>query len=158
MYLNAGEKYIEEIVKKHSLSMFRAAYAILKNKDDAQDAVQEAFIKLIKKCPEFKDENHEKAWLLRVTINISKNILKSANRKSLIIDKTVTVEHKEDEVLPYVLNLSEKYKVVIHLYYYEDYSINEIAKILKIPAATVGTQLNRGKKLLKNMLEDDFDL
>lgn len=89
MYLNGTEEYIEVIVRKHSPSMFRAAYAILKNKDDAQDAVQEAFLKLINKSPDFKNENHEKAWLLRVTINISKNILKSSKRKASFFEELI---------------------------------------------------------------------
>lgn len=158
MYLNGTEEYIEVIVRKHSPSMFRAAYAILKNKDDAQDAVQEAFLKLINKAPDFKDENHEKAWLLRVTINISKNILKSSKRKASFFEEPYKEESADIEILPFVLKLHEQYRTVIHLYYYEDYSINEIASILKIPSATVGTRLSRGKKILKNMLEEDFDL
>ena len=158
MYLNGTEKYIEETVKKYSPSMLRASYAILKNKDDAEDAVQEAFMKLIYKEPTFNDETHEKAWLLRVTINISKNMLKSSYRRSDLYDEPQYTESSTDEVLPYVLKLNERYRTVIHLYYYEDYSIKEIASILKIPAATVGTRLARGKKLLKNMLEGDFDL
>lgn len=158
MYLNGTEKYIEETVKKYSPSMLRASYAILKNKDDAEDAVQEAFMKLIYKEPTFNDENHEKAWLLRVTINISKNMLKSSYRKNELYSEPQTAESSTDEVLPYVFKLNERYRTVIHLYYYEDYSIKEIASILKIPAATVGTRLSRGKMLLKNMLEGDFDL
>lgn len=158
MYLNGTEKYIEETVKKYSPSMLRAAYAILKNKDDAEDAVQEAFMKLIYKEPSFNDEAHEKAWLLRVTINISKNTLKSSYRRSELYIEPITIENKTDEVLQYVLRLNERYRAVIHLYYYEDYSIKEIASILKLPAATVGTRLSRGKKILKNMLEGDSDL
>lgn len=158
MYLNGTEKYIEEIVKKYSPSMLRASYAILKNKDDAEDAVQEAFMKLIYKEPVFNDDTHEKAWLLRVTINISKNMLKSSYRRGELYSEPEAVESNNEEVLPYVLKLNERYRTVIHLYYYEDYSIKEIASILKLPAATVGTRLSRGKKLLKNMLEGDFDL
>ena len=158
MYLNGTEKYIEETAKKYSPSMLRAAYAILKNKDDAEDAVQEAFMKLIYKEPTFNDETHKKAWLLRVTINISKNMLKSSYRRSELYIEPITIENKTDGVLQYVLRLNERYRAVIHLYYYEDYSIKEIASILKLPAATVGTRLSRGKKLLKNMLEGDSDL
>ena len=114
-------------------------------------------MKLIYKEPVFNDETHEKAWLLRVTINISKNMLKSSHRRCELYSEPESVESITDEVLPYVLKLNERYRTVIHLYYYEDYSIKEIASILKLPAATVGTRLNRGKKLLKNMLEGDFD-
>lgn len=158
MYLNGTEKYIEETVKKYSPLMLRTAYAILKNKDDAEDAVQEAFMKLIYKKPDFNDETHEKAWLLRVAINISKNMLKSSYRRSELYIEPECENNNSDEILPYVLKLNERYRTVIHLYYYEDYSIKEIASILKLPSATVGTRLSRGKKLLKNMLEGDFDL
>ena len=159
MYSITGNEYIEQTVEKYSQSMLRAAYAILKNEADCQDAVQEAFLKLIYKTPEFKNEAHEKAWLLRVTINISKNMLKASHRKNLPIDEGLSVASQQnDTVLPCVMTLEEKYRTVLHLYYYEGYSIKEIAEILKLPAATVGTRLSRAREKLKIMLEGDFDL
>lgn len=159
MYSFAGDEYIETIVKTHSNSMFKAAYAVLKNRDDAEDAVQEAFIKLMEKQPEFSDNEHAKAWLLRVTINLSKNMLKASWRKNEPETQEASyTENEPDEVLFCVMKLEEHYRTVIHLYYYEGYSIKEIASILKLPSATVRTRLKRGRAKLRTMLEGDVSI
>lgn len=159
MYLYGTDEYIIKTVKTHSTAMFRAAYAVLKNRDDAEDVVQEAFIKLMDKNPDFTDEEHMKAWLLRVTINISKNMLKASYRKNESVTEDIEyTQSKPDEVLPCVMNLEENYRTVIHLYYYEGYSIKEIATILNLPSATVGTRLKRGRAKLKKMLEGDVSI
>ncbi len=156
MYSTAGNEYIEETIKKYSSSMLKTAFSLLKSTADAEDAVQEAFIKLLTKAPEFENDEHRKAWLLRVTVNISKNMLKSARRKNLPLTEEISYSEKSDDVLPYVLSLDEKYRVVIHLYYYENYSIKEIAEIVSLPAATVGTRLSRARKMLEKSLKEDF--
>lgn len=162
MYSLTGDEYIEYVVEKYSKTMLYASYTLLKSVPDAEDAVQEAFLCLVDKKPVFKDNNHEKAWLLRVTINISKNMLKASNRKSLafegILFEQEHFEQEKGDVLQRVLNLDEKYRTVIHLYYYEGYSIKEIASILSLPQATVGTRLSRGRSVLKTMLKGDFEL
>lgn len=156
MYSTAGNEYLEEIIRKYSSSMLKTAFSLLKSTADAEDAVQEAFLKLITKAPEFENDEHRKAWPLRVTVNISKNMLKSAKRKNLPLTEEIPYMEKSDEVLPYVLSLDEKYRAVIHLYYYENYSIKEIAEILSLPAATVGTRLSRARKMLEKSLKEDF--
>ncbi len=156
MYSFASDEYIEETIKKYSSSMLRTAFSLLKSTADAEDAVQEAFIKLITKAPEFENDEHQKAWLLRVTVNISKNMLKAARRKNLPLTEEIPYSEKSDDVLPYVLSLDEKYRAVIHLYYYENYSIKEIAEILSLPSATVGTRLSRARKMLEKSLKEDF--
>lgn len=150
------DEYIENIVESYSLSLLKTAYAILRNTQDAEDAVQETFLKLIKKQPFFKDKNHEKAWLLRVTINNAKNILRFSKRSDIEYNENfVTSAAERSDILNEVLSLPEKYRTVIHLYYYDGYSIKEIAKILCKPQATVGTILARGRKMLKLSLEGD---
>ena len=158
MYSLTGDEYIEKAVKTYSKSMLNAAYSLLGSVPDAEDAVQDAFVKYIQKAPAFKDADHEKAWLLRVTINISKNMLKSKGRKNLPVYEDIPYEQNNNEVLQCVLSLEEKYRTIIHLYYYEDYSIKEIASILSLPRATVGTRLSRGRSILKTMLKGDFEL
>ncbi len=143
------DEYISRVVKSYSDSMLRAAYSVLKSTDDAEDAVQEAFLRLMQKNPHFSSEEHEKAWLLRVTINISKNMLKSAVRKNLPVTEEIPFTDENSEVLSVVLSLPERYRTVIYLYYFEGYSIKEIAAVLKTPAATVGTRLARARNLLK---------
>lgn len=159
MYSFASDEYIEQLVSTYSNSMFRAAYALLGSRADAEDAVQEAFVRLIEKNPTINDDEHLKAWLLRVTINLSKNMLKASWRKNKSVTQEIPyAENESDEVLFCVMKLEENYRTVIHLYYYEGYSIKEIASILKLPAATVGTRLKRGRERLKKMLEGDASL
>lgn len=164
MYSNTGNEYIEKAVQNYSKSMLNAAYSILKSSDDAEDAVQEAFLKYIQKQPTFNSREHEKAWLIRVTINISKNMLRSSERKNLPVGEDILNNQIEksnentNEILECVLCLEEKYRIIIHLYYYEEYSLKEIASILHLPLATVGTRLSRGRKILKTMLKGEFDL
>ena len=159
MYSFASDEYIERMVKAHSKSMLRAAFALLRSRDDAEDVVQEAFIRLIEKNPDFTDDEHAKAWLLRVTINLSKNMLKASCRKNnSVTENVVCTENESDEVLFCVMKLEEKYRTVIHLYYYEGYSIKEIALILRVPSATVGTRLKRGRDKLEKMLKGDVSI
>ncbi len=159
MYSLASDEYISQLFDFYSQSMLRVAFAILKNKHDAEDAVQEAFLKYILKDPVFKDDEHEKAWFLRVTINVSKNMLRSSQRKNVPLDENIVFEDEmSSEVLNCVLMLPEHYRTIIHLYYYEGYSIKEIASILHLPSATVGTRLSRARKKLKNIMEGDFEL
>ncbi len=159
MYSFASDEYIEAIVKAYADSMFKAAYAILRNRDDAEDATQEAFIRLMEKQPVFSDDEHAKAWLLRVTINLSKNMLRASRRKNKFEAQEASYTDKEsDEVLFSVMKLEEGYRTVIHLYYYEGYSTDEIASILKLPSATVRTRLKRGRAKLRKMLEGDVSI
>ncbi len=153
------DEYIEKIVLTHSKRLLSASYAILKSVPSAEDAVQEAFIKLITKQPSFNDDEHEKAWLLRVTVNISLNMLKKSAVYGEVVESDVIYTDDSDSLLlESVLSLPVQYRTVIHLYYYEGYSIKEIASILRIPSATVGTRLARGRKMLKTKLEEEGDL
>lgn len=148
------DEYVVRVVKTYGDSMLRAAYSVLKSTEDAEDAVQDAFLKLLQKKPQFKNSEHEKAWLLRVTINISKNMLKSSSRSSLPMTEEMPYSDEKSELLAVVMSLPEKYRTVIHLYYYEGYSIKETAAILKLPAATVGTRLARARNLLKGEISE----
>ncbi|MBR3803290.1 MAG: RNA polymerase sigma factor [Clostridia bacterium] len=153
------DEYIEKIVLTHSKRLLSASYAILKSVPSAEDAVQEAFVKLITKNPIFNDDEHEKAWLLRVTVNISLNMLKKSKINGDLVESDVIYTDDSDSLLlESVLSLPVQYRTVIHLYYYEGYSIKEIASILRIPSATVGTRLARGRKMLKTNLEEEGDL
>lgn len=152
----AGKDSIETAVERNAQHMLRAAYAVLHSTSDAQDAVQEAFLKLLQKQPTFQDSEHEKAWLLRVTINIAKNEAKRTRRFADEPPQTLSApEETTSDVLRAVQTLPENYRIVIHLYYYEGYSIKEIARLLRLPAATVGTRLRRGREKLKLILEQE---
>ncbi len=154
MCSNGTDEYMVRVVKTYSGSMLRAAYSVLKSTEDAEDAVQDAFLKLIQRKPQFKSSEHEKAWLLRVTINISKNMLKSASRNNLPVTEEIPFSDEKSELITVVMSLPERYRTVIYLYYYEGYSIKETAAILKLPAATVGTRLSRARNLLKGEISE----
>jgi RNA polymerase sigma-70 factor (ECF subfamily) len=138
--------------------IFRLAMTYLKNIPDAEDVTQDVFIKLYKHKKEFSSAEYEKAWLIRVTINASKDVLKSAwLKRNVPIMEDIAFEHKEQSDLFFTVHrLDYKYRIVIHLYYYEDYSIKEIAKILKIKETTIQTRLQRARKQLEEILNREF--
>lgn len=116
-------------------------------------------MKYIKTNMEFKSEEHIKAWLLKVTINCSKNFLASAwFRRTTALENNIYADMEEKtDVYKYVLKLSSKYRVVIHLFYYEDLPTIEIAEILNIKEATVRSQLHRARKILRENMKGDED-
>lgn len=148
---------VSEIISKYADLVFRICIIYLRNKADAEDAFQDIFIKLYEKNPEFNDEEHLKAWLIKCTTNHCKNMLSTYwNKFKVSIDDVVLpIEDKKDqELLTYVIKLPIKYKAVIYLYYYEGYSTIEISKMLNVKDATVRTQLKRGRELLKEYLNN----
>ena len=141
--------------------VFAAAYAMVKNKEDAEDIAQEVFISYVKAKPAFESAEHEKAWLLRVTINRCKSFFRSAwQRKTTgLEDDFPDTPFTPDEtaVVEAVNRLPKKYRQVIYLYYIEGYATGEIAAILEMPQNTVLSQLARARKLLKTALKGEFD-
>jgi RNA polymerase sigma-70 factor (ECF subfamily) len=132
--------------------LFKISMVHLGNKEDAEEAMQEAFYKLLYNSPEFKNDEHEKAWLIRTIINICKDMRKSSWYKRTI--KTEEIEEYYDnssdmDVMMEILRLPAKYKAVIHLHYFENYSIKEISEILQIKDSAIKMRLNRGRQLLK---------
>ena len=127
--------------------------------ENSEDVLQEVMLRLSKKMPYFENEEHEKAWLIRVTINCSNTLLNSSflKHKSELTDNLFIEEPEKHDVYYAVLALPLKYRTVIHLYYYEGYKIKEISKILKTKENTVKSQLLRAKEILKTSLEGGFD-
>ena len=151
------EELIDSILSKYATTVYRLAFARVKNSHDAEDILQEVFMKYIKSDLEFKSEDHRKAWLLKVTINISKNLLKSEwFKKTTALDCNLsTFIEEKSEVYKYVLGLPTKYRTVIHLFYYEDMSIIEISKLLDIKESTIRSQLHRARSILKENMKGD---
>ncbi|WP_339313792.1 RNA polymerase sigma factor [Paenibacillus sp. FSL M7-0896] len=137
--------------------LYRIALIHLGSRQDAEEATQDTFIKLMEKAPVFKDDEHQKAWLIRVITNHCKNLLGRGWRKrevKLEGVEPVTADNPEElAVLQLVLALPVKYKTVIHLYYYEDYPVQEISRILQISESAVKMRLQRGRQLLRLELE-----
>ncbi len=154
------DKEIEEIYERHRITVYRVCFAYMKNLADTEDAVQETFIRLIDKDPKFESEEHEKAWLIRTSTNICKNELKHWRRKNENIDDHFELQTdntiKTDGVFQDVMELPDKYKTVIYLYYYEGYDSAEIAEILKKPKSTIRNYLHEARNLLKERLGEHF--
>ncbi|MEA5016958.1 MAG: sigma-70 family RNA polymerase sigma factor [Candidatus Limiplasma sp.] len=150
---------IHHAVQAHMQSVVRVAYAYLRHIQDAEDIAQDTFLAYLRSGKRFGSSQHEKAWLLRVCINKSKNLLKSGWHKNRnpLPEGLPALSQEEDSVLSAVMGLEEKYRLPIHLYYYEGYAIKDIARALSLPAATVGTRLARAKARLKQQLGGAFD-
>lgn len=154
---------VEELVEKYRDSVFRAALSVSRNPEDAEDAVQDTFIQYMNSKRQFESEEHIRAWLLRVAINKSKNIMTSFwNRNRVAFEdymKNTQFQEPEDRSLAEaVFSLTEKYRVVMYLYYYEEYPVREIAEILHISEGTVKSRLARGRKALRDILKEAWDI
>ncbi len=150
------------LIERYRDNLFAAAFNVCKNAADADDIVQETFLQYYITTKKFESEQHIRAWLIRVAINKAKNINMSFWRQHKLpledYMETLTFETPEDETLfETVLSLPEKYRIVIHLYYYEDYSIREIAGVLKISESNVKVRLSRGRRLLRKTLKEDWE-
>lgn len=150
------QEQLTQAIRDYLPHVVRAAYACLKNRADAEDVAQEVFLSLLERPPQVRDGEHLKAWLLRVTANKCRNLLKSGwyHSRGELPESLPVLDPEESEVLCAVLELDEKYRLPVHLHYYEGYSLREIAQILGLPTATVGTRLHRGRTLLKQELEE----
>lgn len=153
------ENYIHYLIEKYADMLIRISYSYMKNMSDAEDVTQDVFIRFLEKRPDFENVNHEKAWLLRIAINLCKDKLKSAYFKNTepLEGDFIDTTKDDNEIIQAVLTLPLKYRSIVLLYYYEDYSISEISNILNIKESTVGSQLSRGRKLLKSILKEDFE-
>lgn len=149
----------ERLVNTYSDLILRLSYTYLKETEDAKDICQTVFLKFLEKPRAFDSPDHEKAWIIRSAINACKDVLKSHWRKTTVtLDAASRVpapEVPEGSLLAALDLLPPKYRVVIYLYYYEGYAAKEIAEILGRPAATVNTQLSRGRARLRTVLESE---
>ena len=157
MRLSADEAY-----ERFADRVFAAAFSVCRNRADADDVTQDTFVKYCSHRQDFESEAHIRAWLLRTAINRAKDVASSFWRRNKVTweeyREGLAFEAPEDgNLFDAVMRLPGKYRTVIHLFYYEDYSISEIAAILRSREGTVKSQLNRGRKLLKNMLMEDWN-
>ena len=147
-----------DIVTLYGNTVYRLAYARMQNRHDADDIFQEVFLRYVRRAPQFTSREHGKAWFLRTTINCCKNHWASAwQRKttglSEVKEQSIVYESEDAQMLADALaQLSPKYRMVLHLYYYEGLHAEEIAKLQNIPAGTVRMQLSRGRTMLRELL------
>lgn len=167
--LHANET-LESTLNTYGNTILRLAYSCLKNKDDAEEVLQDVMLKFFEKDPVFESEEHKKAWLIRVTINYCRNRLRSPWRQHRSLDEAnsfgwseeavqnFSPPGEESEVLSAVLALPEKYREVIHMFYYEDYSTVQIASILRKKESTVRSLLHRAREMLKDSLKEGWQI
>lgn len=153
---------VKELFEKYQNNLYAVAFNVCKNAEDAKDVVQDTFIQyhLLKK--DFDNEQHIRAWLIRVAINKAKNMNRTFWRKNKVpleeYIETLAFETPEsEELFETVMKLPEKYRIVIHLFYYEDYTVHEIADILKITESNVKVRLSRGRVMLKEKLQEEWE-
>jgi len=153
------QQEIRAIYARQVDTVYRVCYTYMGNATDTEDAVQDVFLKLIRSGQRFNDQEHEKAWLIRVAANHCKDLLKAASRKNSPLDaapEPVAPVEELDTTLEVVNSLEPKYREVIYLYYYEGYSSAEIARMLGQPASTVRNNLHDARLILRSKLGGDW--
>ena len=153
---------LEQVMQQHANSVYAAAYSLLKNKQDAEDVTQETFLKYYARSRAFASPEHLRAWLLRLAINRAKDVLRAASRKRCVPleddpQDSAFPTPESRELFEAVLALPEQYRTVIHLHYYEDYSVKEIAGVLRLTEQAVKTRLFRGRQLLRGAFKGEND-
>ena len=150
----------ERMLDEYGSSILRLAYSYLHNMSDAEDIVQETLIRYLRKPPCFAGKAHEKAWLLKVAVNLSKNKIKyNKVRQADVLEETLAAEERPDLsfVWEAVKELKTPYREVIHLFYYAGYQATEIAMILNRKESTIRSDLRRGREQLRAILKEEYD-
>lgn len=167
MHRKSRVEQVSEMINRNSDMVYRLAFSMVKSVQDAEDVHQEVFIRYIRTNPLFESREHERAWFIRVTTNLCKNLWKSAWRQKMVsmdsLEETqdgnayVQQSLNEDEELlvETVKRLPFKYRMVVHLFYYEEMSLEEIATALKLKSSNVRTRLTRARKMLREWLRED---
>ena len=156
-----NDEQFTRLVRRYIDTVFRVALNYLRNSADAEDIIQTVFEKLLREKKEFETDEHVRNWLIRVAVNECKKLLRSPWRKAEPIEDYLTGvafdNPARSELYRAVMDLPKKYRIVIYLHYYEGYSTQEIAGILRIPKNTVCSHLKRGRDLLKKELQEAND-
>lgn len=156
------ETDLRDIVERYRDMVFRLAYTYLRDPADADDVTQDVFVKLFRSTSSFESDDHLRFWLVRVTVNECKSLFRKPWRRVEDIEsyaQTLEAPAEESrELLVSVMRLPEKYRVPLVLRYYAGFSTDEIARLLRIPAATVRTRLARGRQRLRAVLEEPVSM
>ena len=153
---------LEEAYRAHADAVFAAAFSVCRSRADADDVVQDTFLRYMTKPREFESDAHLRAWLLRVAINRSTDLTRSYWRRNTVSWEEeiseLPFEAPEDErLMDAVLRLPEKDRIVVHLYYFEGCSVREIAALIQRREGTVKSRLCRARALLKTMLQEEWN-
>lgn len=149
---------IQAIYQRQYARVYRIGMLYMKNTSDAEDVVQSVFVKYIEKPEQFRDLEHEKAWFITVARNRCRDMLKNFWRSRVELGELpeqMGAETEGTDLLPYIFQLAPKYREVLYLYYYEGYSTQDMAKLLKRNSSTVRTQMENARNQLKKILEQE---
>ena len=157
-----SEQEVNRAIERDADTVRRLCMIHLKNYADTEDIFQTVFLKYVLSSVSFENEEHERAWFIRVTINACKDLLKNFFRSHTVsidevLEQPAEIQEDNREVLEAVLSLPARYRDVVYLYYYEEYTAPEIGKILGKNVNTIYTLLNRAKKILRKKLGGDAD-
>lgn len=157
--INRTEDDIDNTIKSYSNTVFKVALSYTRDNSVSEDILQNVLIKYMIDSTCFYGEDHKKAWLIHVTINECKKFFRTNwNIKRISLEDIYPFcEPEKHEVFYAVMDLPKKYRLVIHLYYYEELSVKEISNALKINENTIMSLLYRGRKILKNILEVEYE-
>lgn len=152
-----SKEQAEQVVSRQSDTVYKLAFSQLGNRSDADDVYQEVFLRYVKRAPVFESAQHEKAWFLRVTLNCCKRLWASPWRKhSVPLEETIQADTPENHYLAEELKkLPKKYGAVLHLFYWEDMTVEEIADLLGLRPGTVKSRLSRGREKLRDNLKGE---
>lgn len=154
--LQDKNEFVVRALEKHADMVRRVCFMYTRNRDDVEDIFQDVFLQLCRYAERFDSEEHEKAWLIRVTINKCKDLHKSFFKSRVCPLDDIEIAFEDDTenvVMEEILALPQKFKDVLYLFYYEGYSVPEIAKLLGTKENTLYSHLRRAKTILKNKLE-----
>lgn len=155
-----SEQEVNEAIERHADTVRRLCMIYLKNYADTEDIFQTVFLKYVLSSVSFESEEHEKAWFIRVTINACKDLLRNFFRSHTvsideIMEQPAQLSPDHREVLEAVLSLPQKYRDVVYLHYFEDYTAPQISRILGKNVNTIYTLLTRSKRMLREKLGGD---
>ena len=149
----------ERMISSYADMLYRLCILMLKNESDAEDAVQETLIKYHQKAPKFESSEHEKAWLIRVATNKCYDILRFRVRHPQIVEDrllNISCDCADSGIIEALAAVPEKYRLVLSLYYIEEYRVEDIAKIIRRTSSAVKMRLQKGRKLLEKIYREEY--
>ena len=153
---------LKDLAEAYGQNLYTIAFNLCRNSQDAEDVVQDTFLAYLTVKKEFESQEHIRAWLIRVTINKAKNKTKTFwHRNAVALEDYMSTaafpSSEASDLFEAVMKLPEKYRIVIHLFYYEDYSVKEIGEILRLTPGNVKVRLTRGREALRNILKEEWN-
>ena len=150
---------VREAVEEYGDMLYMICLVMLRNTADAEDAVQDTFIRFMQKSPVFQGEEHEKAWLIKVASNVCKDMLRQRDNVTELDEATMnTIADSENDthILEALMQIPEKFRIVLTLHYIEGYKVDEIAQIIKKTSSAVKMRLSKGRKLLEDKYRKEY--